>query len=169
MKKAVFLDRDGVLNKERGDYSWLPEHIIIPNDASDSLAKLKEAGYLLIVITNQGGIAKGIYKKEDVLTCFQIINDHVGNILDDHYYSPYHEVTTLCLGRKPGSLLFERAIGKYKIDVHQSWMVGDSERDLTASAKVGVRGILLGKNLGRIGLFAQNLTEAVDIILSDNS
>ncbi len=167
LKKAVFLDRDGVLNEERGDYSWLPEHIDIPSDLREGIERLKGAGFVLIVITNQGGIAKEIYTREDVLKCFEIINDHVGGVLDDQYYSPYHEVKTLSLGRKPGSLLFERAIGKYKIDVHQSWMVGDSDRDIEAAAKVGVRGILLGKNLGKVGLNVQTFSEAVELILND--
>jgi D-glycero-D-manno-heptose 1,7-bisphosphate phosphatase len=165
MPKAIFLDRDGVLNKERGEYSFLPEHILVPDDVPRGLRRLKEAGFKLIVITNQGGIAKGQYTREDVLNCHEYIQSKVGGLLDDLFYSPYHEMATLSLGRKPGSLLFERAIALHHIDPQQSWMIGDSKRDMEAAEKVGVEEILISGEAGPSSRVVPDFVSAAEMIL----
>ncbi|MDX5437853.1 MAG: HAD-IIIA family hydrolase, partial [Pontibacter sp.] len=71
MQKCVFLDRDGVLNRERGDYTYSLEHFEVLPHVPEALKMLKENGYLLIVVTNQAGVAKGLYQKSDVLACHQ--------------------------------------------------------------------------------------------------
>ena len=146
MNKAIFLDRDGVLNEERGDYTWRKEDFIIRPDIPEALFLLKEAGFLLIVITNQGGINKGIYTAIDVLNCHQILQEKCNFLLDALYYSPYHQDFTQSLSRKPNSLLLERAISHFSIDVTKSYMVGDSPRDLEAAAKVGIQSIKIAPN-----------------------
>ncbi len=163
MNKAVFLDRDGVLNEERGDYSWLEEHLVLGHGVKEGLESLKKAGFLLIVITNQGGIAKGLYSRSEVMACHSWIQSRVGNLIDDIYYSPYHPVRTKSLGRKPGSLLLERAIAKYSIDPGNSYMIGDSQRDIDASTKLGVKGILMNNEPNSD---TNNFLEAVDLILN---
>ena len=168
MNKAVFLDRDGVLNEERGDYSWLPEHMVIPADLKEGLEKLKESGFLLIVITNQGGIAKGLYSAAEVINCFKIIQKSVDEMLDDQYYSPYHQITTKSLSRKPESLMLERAMAKYKIDPGESWMIGDSQRDIDAAKNVGVKGVLISANSGNGENTVSDFTGAVKKILSNS-
>ncbi len=141
MNKAIFLDRDGVLNEERGDYTWRKEDFIMRPDVPEALSLLKNAGFLLIVITNQGGINKGLYTATDVLNCHQVLQEKCNFLLDALYYSPYHQDFTQSLSRKPDSLLLERAISHFSIDVTQSYMVGDSPRDLVAASKVGIKGI----------------------------
>lgn len=140
--KCIFLDRDGVLNVDRVDYVYRMEEFIIPPGVGEALRTLKDAGYLLVIITNQSGIAKGIYKREDVYMIHQAIQDGTGVALDDIYFCPYHEkFDSHSLTRKPGSLLIEKAAAKYNVDMDASWMVGDHERDITAGTRAGLRTI----------------------------
>ena len=136
--KCVFLDRDGVLNKELGSYAFRKDHFDVIESVPSSLKKLKEAGYLLIVITNQAGIIKGLYKDEDVDLCHSILQESCGGLLDDLYFSPYHPDYTNSLSRKPKSLMWEKAIAKYSIDIEKSWMIGDKESDLIPAKSLGI-------------------------------
>ncbi|MCJ8164862.1 HAD-IIIA family hydrolase [Pontibacter sp. E15-1] len=144
MQKCVFLDRDGVLNRERGDYTYALDDFDVLPRVAEALALLREHDYLLIVITNQGGVAKGRYQRADVLACHQKLQAVCGHLVDALYYAPGHPDYSASLSRKPDSLMLERAMAKYNIDPALSWMVGDSVRDLEAAAKVGVAGILVG-------------------------
>jgi len=142
--KCIFLDRDGVLNVDRVDYVYRMEEFIIPPGVGEALRALKDAGYLLIVITNQSAIAKGIYKREDVYLIHNAIQEGTGVELDDIYFCPYHEkFDSHSLTRKPGSLMIEKAAAKYEVDMDASWMVGDHERDITAGTRAGLRTIRL--------------------------
>ncbi len=142
--KCIFLDRDGVLNVDRVDYVYRMEEFIIPPGVGEALRALKDAGYLLIVITNQSGIAKGIYQREDVYMIHNAIQAGTGVELDDIYFCPYHEkFDSHSLTRKPGSLMIEKAAAKYEVDMEASWMVGDHERDITAGTRAGLRTIRL--------------------------
>jgi D-glycero-D-manno-heptose 1,7-bisphosphate phosphatase len=168
MNKCIFLDRDGVLNEDRVDYAYTLDHFKILPRVSEALHLLKSAGYLLIVITNQSGIAKGIYSKEDVKKCFDYLQKHCNYVIDAQYFAPYHpKYDSESLTRKPDSLMLEKAIAKYKIDIQQSWLIGDAERDLLAARKVGVRTIQIidHKPLSDLADFsAKNLCEASEII-----
>lgn len=144
MNKCIFLDRDGVLNQEMGDYVFRPDDFLIPDGTIDALRLLKEAGYLLIVITNQAGIAKGLYTRSDVWQCHHYLQEQCGYLLDDLYFCPHHpDYSTESLLRKPNSLMLEKAMAKYNIDRSASWMIGDRPRDVQAGRQVGVRTIYL--------------------------
>ena len=144
MNKCIFLDRDGVLNVDRVDYVYHLCHFVIPPGVKEGLQALKDAGYLLIIITNQSGIAKGVYKREDVYLIHDAIQEGTGVKLDDIYFCPYHEnFDSHSLTRKPGSLMIEKAAAKYDIDMDASWMIGDHERDITAGTRAGLRTIRL--------------------------
>ena len=149
MKKAVFLDRDGVLNRERGEYTYRKDDFEILPGVTEALKKLQDDGWLLIVVTNQGGIAKGIYSEDD----FRLLNEILitelkkeGVHLDEIYYCPHHPDRTRCLCRKPGSLLFEKAIARFGIDPGISWMIGDKQRDADAASGAGIKTILMEAN-----------------------
>lgn len=144
-RKCVFLDRDGVLNRERGDYTYKLEDFVVIPRVPEALALLKENGYLLIVITNQAGVAKGLYQRADVLGCHQKLQESCDALIDAIYYAPHHPDFSESLSRKPDSLMLEKAIAKFNIDPAASWMVGDSLRDLQAAAKVGVAAVLVGE------------------------
>lgn len=168
-QKCVFLDRDGVLNRERGDYTYTLEDFEILPGVPEALALLKQNGYLLIVVTNQGGIAKGLYKKADVMACHQKLQERCGNLIDAIYYAPSHPNYSESLSRKPDSLMLERAIARYNIDPAQSWMVGDSKRDLEAAAKVGVRSFIVGDKYapGSYTWQVNDLWEAAQLLVKD--
>lgn len=141
MHRCVFLDRDGVINKDYVDYVYSADKLELLPGVVESLQALKRAGYLLIVITNQSGIAKGIYTRAQMHETHRLIQQACGGVIDHIYYAPWHPTVSNCLTRKPGSLMFERAIARYKVDVEQSWMVGDKDRDLIPAKKVGLRTI----------------------------
>ncbi len=144
MNKCVFLDRDGVLNQDLDGYLYQTHLVRFPEGVREGLLQLKQAGFLLIVITNQAGISKGLYGPEEVRQVHDFLNTAYGNVLDDLYFAPEHEAfTTRSLSRKPGSLLIERAMARYRIDPRLSWMIGDQERDVTAGNKAGVKTILI--------------------------
>lgn len=149
LKKAVFLDRDGVINHEVGDYIMRLEDFKILPHVFDGLKKLQDAGFLLVVITNQGGIAKGLYTHETFHQMHQYLDEELAKhqvSLTEVYYCPHHPFSGECLCRKPGSLLVEKAISKYKIDPAQSWFIGDKQRDIDAGNAAGVKGILIEPN-----------------------
>jgi len=147
--KAIFLDRDGVLNVERGEYTYLPEHTKIVDGIGPALSRLQEKGYLFVIVSNQGGIAKGIYGHEDVDAVNGIIENHLreyGVEFKAIYYCPHHPETGKCLCRKPLSLLFERALHRFNIDPALSFMIGDKQRDMDPAEKVGIKGLLIEAN-----------------------
>lgn len=169
-QKCIFLDRDGVLNVDRVDYVYRMEEFIIPNGVVEALQNLKKAGYLLVVITNQSGIAKGIYERKDVQLIHDALQEASGGVLDDLYFCPYHEnYDSASLTRKPGSLLIEKAAAKYQVDMSSSWMVGDHERDVLAGTRAGLKTIRIcpSDTKSSASHLVQDLLEASKIILND--
>ena len=146
---AIFLDRDGVINYERGDYTWKKEDFIINDGIIDSLLKFQKYGFLIIIISNQGGIAKELYNKNDVEKLHNFLIQELNKnqiILTDIYYCPHHPKIENCICRKPDSLMLEKAIAKYNINPAVSFMFGDKARDIEAAKKAGVNGILIEPN-----------------------
>jgi D-glycero-D-manno-heptose 1,7-bisphosphate phosphatase len=140
---CIFLDRDGVINRDRVNYAYrLSDFEILPR-VPEALRRLKTAGYRLVIVTNQSGIAKGIYTREQMETCHDFMNMVTGHLVDKIYYAPYHPSVSESLTRKPDSLMFERAIAKFNVDPARSWMIGDKERDLIPARKLGIPGILI--------------------------
>ncbi|MFC2114367.1 D-glycero-alpha-D-manno-heptose-1,7-bisphosphate 7-phosphatase [Bacteroidota bacterium] len=149
MNKAIFLDRDGVLVAEKGHYNFKSEHVIINDGVIEALAEWQQKGYLLIVITNQGGIAKRLYTHKHVKQFHKTLKDffHSYKIkIHDFYYCPHHEKTGKCLCRKPDSLMLEKAMSKYKINPEKSYFIGDSDRDKEAGEKAGLTPVLIEAN-----------------------
>jgi D-glycero-D-manno-heptose 1,7-bisphosphate phosphatase len=162
----VFLDRDGVLNKDFVDYAYSLDKFQIIDGVAEALRLLKQKGYLLVVITNQSGIAKGIYTREDMQQCHDFLQKETGYQIDHIYYSPHHPTYSESLTRKPGSLMFERAIAKFDIDVTQSWMVGDKLRDMQPAIKLGVKTIQVDGHDDKIADYVtSDLISAVKYII----
>ena len=170
-QKAVFLDRDGVLKEERGDYVWLLDDFKIVPGVTNVLKELKSKGYLLIVVTNQAGIAKGRYSREQMRQCHDYFQKESGNLIDHFYYAPNHPDFSESLTRKPDSLMWEKAMAKFNIDPLQSWMVGDKERDLVPAKKFGIKTIRIflegfyeegEKTIGDHGV--KNVSETLELI-----
>jgi D-glycero-D-manno-heptose 1,7-bisphosphate phosphatase len=147
--KAVFLDRDGVINRETGRHVFDTGSFVINNGVFEALSLLKTRGYILIVISNQSGIARGLYTHDHVREVHAMLIKELkarGIELTEIYYCPHHPSAGNCLCRKPGSLLIEKAIARFNIDPRMSWMVGDRERDIEAARRAAVRGILIQSN-----------------------
>lgn len=169
--KCIFLDRDGVINRDRVNYAYRLEDFEILPGVPEALRQLKDADFLLVVVTNQSGIAKGIYSREQMQECHDYLQRQIKHIIDKFYYAPYHQSVTTSLTRKPDSLMFEKAIAKFGIDVSQSWMIGDKERDIIPAHKLGIRSILIDeKNPATKAVYTvRNLTEAAEKILQSES
>ncbi len=158
MQKAVFLDRDGVLNREIGDYVTNVADFDILPDVIPFLQELQARKYLLIVITNQGGIAKGLYTHETLSAIHQkMLNTFTaaGITLTEIYYSPHHpDISGNSLSRKPDSILLEKALARFDIDPANSYFIGDADRDVVAGKKAGVQPIKVDSNTSLLPLLS---------------
>jgi D-glycero-D-manno-heptose 1,7-bisphosphate phosphatase len=169
--RAVFLDRDGVLNEERGDYTWRLDDFRVLPEVPEALQRLHAAGYRLIVITNQAGVAKGLYSMTDVLACHEKLQAACNRLLDAIYVAPNYPKVSESLSRKPGSLMLERAMARFQLDPAQCWFVGDRGRDMAAGQRVNVRTIRVGAvdpadDAPPADYYAAHLGEAADLILA---
>ena len=148
-QKAIFLDRDGVIIRERGDFTWLLEDVFINPGVEEALQIFINAGYMLIVISNQSGIAKEIYTKQEA----DYIHLHLERVfsikgvhITEFYYCPHHPTISNCICRKPDSLLLEKAIARFNVDAAKSYFIGDADRDIEAGNKAGVQSIKIEVN-----------------------
>lgn len=145
--KAIFLDRDGVLNHEINDYICRVEDFEVLEYQIPPLKRLYDEGYLLIIITNQGGIALQRYTEEDLAIMHQILFDAFekqGAKISHAYHCPHHHtVSEPCNCRKPLSGMLLEAIATYNIDPALSVMIGDKPRDVEAANGAGVKGIMI--------------------------
>lgn len=148
--KAIFLDRDGVINHDPGDYTKSVSEFEILPGVLDTLKEWYQLGYKLIVITNQGGLAKGLYTVDDVEAMHQYFQGNCvmhGFEIEAFYYCPHHEAHNgKCLCRKPGSLMIEKALHKFNINAELSLMFGDRDRDIVCAENAGVKGFKINTN-----------------------
>lgn len=157
--KAVFLDRDGVINREQSRYVTHLEDFIINDGVVEALKIFRDKNYLLVVISNQGGISKGICTKEQVDYLhlhLQRVMKNKGIEISEVYYCPHHPDVTNCICRKPDSQMLEKAMARFNIDPLQSYFIGDADRDIEAGKKAGVTTIKVEAN--------QSLMEVVGLV-----
>lgn len=146
---ALFLDRDGVVNRERGGHTWCLEDFEILPGVAEGIKAAHAAGLWVVLVTNQSGIGLGLYGHADVERLHAYLHQQLalqGTKLDAVYYCPHHPSQGKCLCRKPGSLMVERAMARLDIDASASLMVGDKPRDVESAERVGVRGVLVEAN-----------------------
>ena len=149
-RPAVFLDRDGTINVDHG-YVHTPEAFEFLDGAPEAITELNRAGYLVLLVTNQSGVARGLYTEADV----QRVHDHMmqqltqrGARLDAIYYCPDHpqgigEYRRPSRCRKPDIGMFEAASRDFRLATSQSWMVGDKLSDIHFGLNAGLRPILV--------------------------
>jgi D-glycero-D-manno-heptose 1,7-bisphosphate phosphatase len=174
MKRAIFLDRDGVLNQPvlRNGRPYPPANIeelkLFP-DVAGALQRLKKAGFLLVVVTNQPDVARGTQTREGV----EDINAALGATLPiDGFFVCWHDDADACTCRKPKAGLLLEAAATRHIDLERSFMVGDRWRDIDAGAAAGCTTVLLDRNYSERAprhppaFRARSLAAATDWILS---
>jgi D-glycero-D-manno-heptose 1,7-bisphosphate phosphatase len=141
MNKALFLDRDGVINVDK-DYVYLIEHFEFTEGIFDLCRKYASEGYKIIVITNQAGIARGYYTEEDFrhITEWMLeLFNQEGVRIDKVYHCPHHpEVEGPCECRKPNPGMLLQAINEFDLDITRCILIGDKETDLEAGRRAGI-------------------------------
>jgi D-glycero-D-manno-heptose 1,7-bisphosphate phosphatase len=149
--RAVFLDRDGVINVEKGYLHRIEDLAFLPG-VPEAIGLLKDAGYLVIVITNQSGVARGYYTMEAVSLLHRHMEHELaalGARIDAWYVCPHHpEHGGGCSCRKPLPGMIEQAAADFRIDPARSYMIGDKLSDVEAGLAAGCRSILVGTGYG---------------------
>ena len=186
MRYAIFLDRDNTIIRN-DDHLGDPAGVELFEDSVDSLLRFVEAGYELVVVTNQSGVARGLFTEEDVHAVHETIRKQVRDASGGHdllvhwYHSPYHpdgHVEPFNIAhdtRKPEPGMLHQAAAELDLDLAGSWMIGDTPRDVRAGQNAGCRTILL-RHSGYETMdepapdaVVNSLADAVDIILDSPS
>jgi D-glycero-D-manno-heptose 1,7-bisphosphate phosphatase len=184
INKAVFLDRDGVINEEKGYLHRIEDFVFIPG-APEAIARLKDSGYLVVVVTNQSGVARGYFSLDDVNRLHEYIDTELAarNTSIDAYRICTHHPDfradssgAECSCRKPLPGMIEAAAADLSVDLARSWLVGDKLTDIQAGLAAGCRSILVLTGYGRAesssapcGVpVAADLGEAVRLILQSD-
>ncbi len=175
MNKAIFLDRDGTIIVDN-HYAFLPESIKFVDGVIPALRKFQKAGYLLIIITNQSGIARGIFTEQqlnifnsELLKKLETENIYISAI----YYCPHHpdgivkKYAKKCKCRKPGLDLFFKAVIDFNIDLSQSYAIGDKLSDCAICTQSSCKGCLIGTTEAEnVSIYAfKNMTECANYIV----
>ncbi len=187
MDKVVFFDRDGTINEEV-HYLHRAEELRILSGVPKALCRLRGAGFKLVVVTNQSGVARGYFTCQEVERLHGYLNEQLkkeGAWIDAYYYCPHHPVYGIgiykrtCRCRKPGTGLFEMAQERFDVDKAHSYMIGDKDLDIQAGRNFGVSSILVGTGYGAAfkkkveerscppfyDYYAETLLEAAEYIL----
>lgn len=155
-RPAVFLDRDGTLTVE-SDWVRRPEELVLLPGAAQAVAELARAGFLVVVVTNQSAVARGMIDERELAAIharFEELLAAGGARVDGIYFCPHHPTEGVgvyrreCACRKPKAGLLVRAAEELGIEFARSWVVGDARRDLEAGARVGVRGVMVATGKG---------------------
>jgi D-glycero-D-manno-heptose 1,7-bisphosphate phosphatase len=180
---AVFLDRDGTINAEQGYLYRVEECRFLPG-VKEAVKRLNGAGFLVVVVTNQSGIARGYYSEADLEKLHQYMENEfavAGARIDGWYYCPHHpdfpDDSEVCDCRKPLPGMLLAAAEELGIDLSSSWMVGDKSADVEAGIAAGCKPILVRTGYGAVetalapeGVPAvDDLFSAVDHILNNST
>lgn len=179
MEKAVFLDRDGIIIEDTGYVGEIERVKFLP-EVSEAIKLLNTNKFIVIVVTNQAGVARGYFSEEDVRKVNNYIRESLvgeGAVISKFYYCPHHidgiieEYRKDCYCRKPNPGMIEKAVHDYDIDLEKSFLIGDKNSDIETGYSAGCRTIILAgdestENNGRTPDYtANNLYEAVKWLL----
>jgi D,D-heptose 1,7-bisphosphate phosphatase len=187
MTPAVFFDRDGSINEDIG-YVSRPEDLVVYPWAAEAIRLVNQSGMKAIVITNQSGIARGMYTEETLHQIHERLRQELGlggAHIDGFYYCPHHpniggrRYRQSCSCRKPLPGMLQQAAREHDIDITRSYVIGDKSSDMNAAINAGAKGVLVLTGYGQETyddrgrwpcepLFvAKDLLEAVRLILDD--
>jgi D-glycero-D-manno-heptose 1,7-bisphosphate phosphatase len=180
-RKAIFLDRDGVINKFIPDIHQISDFELIPG-AAEAIQQINKSEYLAIIVTNKPAIAKGWMTKEDLQNMHDKMDTLLGEksaYIDALYYCPHHphkgfpgEIPALkinCKCRKPKPGMLFQAAKDLNIDLKNSWIVGDSYQDIQAGVRAGCQTIAIGTIMPGAKTVTKNLADAIKFIMKDKS
>src|SRR5262249_40731482 len=155
-RPAAFLDRDGVINLDHG-YVHRPDQVEWIPGAQESVRRLNDLGYRVVIVTNQAGVAHGYYGEENIIALHNWMQEELaarGAFIDAFYYCPYHPNARVerfrasHIDRKPNPGMILRALSDMQIDKHHSFLIGDKDSDIKCASSAGIRGFLFtGGNL----------------------
>ncbi len=172
MKPAVFIDRDGTLIEEVNFLSRLEDLRFFPF-TTEAIKLLKENGFLIVIVTNQSGIGRGIFEESAMHAIHEKIQEDLDEKLDRFYFCP-HLPDEGCACRKPNLGMIEAARADFEIDLENSWMIGDKAIDVETGFKAGIKTAMVLTGYGRKDiekldkkpdLIVENLLEAVELII----
>lgn len=172
-RKAVFLDRDGTLIEEVNFLSRVEDLAVFPF-TREALTRLKDAGFLIVVVTNQSGIGRRIYDEDAMHAIHAEMQSQLDGMIDGFYFCP-HLPGDACNCRKPGLGMIESAMSDFPIDLKESWIIGDKKIDVETGGVAGMRSAMVMTGYGSThyktldsepDITAENLLEAVKAILS---
>lgn len=172
MKRAAFLDRDGVINRKaaEGEYITRWEDLEILPGVPEAITLLTQAGYLVLVVTNQRCVAKGLLTLGQLETIHERLGNELaakGALIEKVYFCP-HDDQPPCGCRKPAAGMLLTAARERQIDLARSWMIGDSDSDIEAGRNASCRTARIGKSASvrrSADLFATSLLDAVHQLL----
>lgn len=173
-KKAVFVDRDGTLIEEVNFLSRVEDLVVFPFTPS-AIRRLKDAGFLVIVLTNQSGIGRGLYSVDDMHAVHNALQTEVGGLIDAFYFCP-HLPDEGCRCRKPNLGMIEAAQADFEIEMNGSWMIGDKNLDVWIAENAGINSAMVMTGYGRGHLselekrpliVAENFGDAVGEVVED--
>jgi D-glycero-D-manno-heptose 1,7-bisphosphate phosphatase len=168
MERAVFIDRDGVINEYRRPVNTIADFYLIKT-VPQAIKLLNEAKFKVFVVTNQGGIGLGFMEESHLLEIHhymkQKIYEKSGGLIDDISYCP-HKPKAGCPCRKPNSLLLENLAEKHGISLSDSFMIGDRESDIIAGMRAGTKTIFIGDESENATVCKASLLDAVEWILA---
>ena len=177
-RRAAFLDRDGTIIRDT-EYLRDPDQVELLPGAAEAIKRLNDAGWPVIVVTNQSGIARGLLTEQDYervrMRVDRLIADQAGARIDATYHCPHHpDFSGACECRKPGVKLYRDAAKDHDLDTKASWYVGDRIRDVSPGDQFGGQSVLLlvestpdaDRLAGATRRTAKSLLDAVDIMLA---
>src|SRR3990172_4315842 len=172
--RAIFLDRDGTLNEDPG-YLGDPDRVQLFPDVGETLFRLKsEFNFLLIVISNQSGVARGLITKEQI----ELVNERINSLLnkynvsiDAFYYCPFHpefnnEEESKC--RKPSPEMVLQAASDFNVDLSKSYLIGDAVADIECGINAGLKTILVQTGYGRDSLSILQIENKMPSFVANN-
>lgn len=179
MQRCIFLDRDNTIIHNDGDLGD-PSAVSLMDGAADSMVRLRNAGFILVIVTNQSGVARGVFTEQDVADVHDAIEQSLASttgrkdLVQAWYYSPWHPEGVIEAFRgnhptrkpRPGMLL--QAAEDHDIELERSWMIGDQERDIEAGNAAGCQSIRLAVPGTETcaGHLCETISQAVDWIMN---